>query len=212
MTELLFAENTKGRILKESLGLFNEQSFSQVTTAQIAAAASIREGNLWYHFKTKRDLALSHLDTLEQKLSKHLEEPLNTSMNEMVDHFINLIQLLWDFRYIMRDHIPVLDEDADGAARLQRLFAAVEQRVQTRLLAGKEEGLLDIKEDEIERVSVNAILIARYWFDYVRARHGNQALTKGASDAGMLQLGSLIKPYLTSEGRKILKQIIPEAG
>ncbi len=204
-------KSTKNRILTESLALFNEQSFADVTTAQIAAAAEIREGNLWYHFKAKRDLAFAHLEALEADLAEHLEAPIVSSIDETVNHFMKLIQTLWAYRYLMRDHLPALEEDADGATRLQRVFEAIEVRVKTRVKEAVKEGLLEIDDDAIEYLAVNAIIVARYWFDYVRARHGQQALTEAASDAGMFQLGSLMRPYLTAEGERMLSRIFSDA-
>ena len=45
----LFSKKTKGKILQESLLLFNEQTFKQTTTANIAKSSDVLEGSLWYH-------------------------------------------------------------------------------------------------------------------------------------------------------------------
>ena len=47
---------TRERIVEQALLLFNEQGYGAVTTAALAAHCGIAEGNLWYHFKTKRAL------------------------------------------------------------------------------------------------------------------------------------------------------------
>jgi len=47
--------DTRRNILEVSLGLFNERSPAQVTTAEIAASAGVAEGNLHYHFRRKAD-------------------------------------------------------------------------------------------------------------------------------------------------------------
>ena len=57
----LFSKKTKGTILKESLLLFNEQTFNQTTTANIAKSSNVLEGSLWYHFKSKKDLLVEHI-------------------------------------------------------------------------------------------------------------------------------------------------------
>ena len=56
---------TRGRIVTLALGLFNENGPDRVTTAQIAAAAGINEGNLYYHFRTKEALVAAVLDGFE---------------------------------------------------------------------------------------------------------------------------------------------------
>ncbi len=57
----LFSKKTKGKILQESLLLFNEQTFNQTTTANIAKTSNVLEGYLWYHFKSKKDLLVEHI-------------------------------------------------------------------------------------------------------------------------------------------------------
>ena len=47
---------TRDRILAQSLALFNDRGLGRVTTAEIAAACGIREGNLQYHFPRKSGL------------------------------------------------------------------------------------------------------------------------------------------------------------
>jgi AcrR family transcriptional regulator len=41
----LFSKKTKDRILKESLLLFNEQTFNSTTTASIAKSSEVLEGS-----------------------------------------------------------------------------------------------------------------------------------------------------------------------
>ena len=64
---------TRDRILKTARTLFNADRFGNVTTADLAAACGIAEGNLWYHFKNKRALleALSDafLEDVEDRLA-----------------------------------------------------------------------------------------------------------------------------------------------
>jgi AcrR family transcriptional regulator len=40
----LFSKKTKGKILQESLLLFNEQTFNQTTTSNIAKSSDVLEG------------------------------------------------------------------------------------------------------------------------------------------------------------------------
>ena len=47
---------TRDRIIDTARRLFNRLHYAHVTTAMLAAEVGIAEGNLWYHFKTKRDL------------------------------------------------------------------------------------------------------------------------------------------------------------
>ena len=57
---------TRDRILETALALFNQDGFAKVTTARIAAEVGISEGNLWYHFRTKRDLVVALWEQLAE--------------------------------------------------------------------------------------------------------------------------------------------------
>jgi AcrR family transcriptional regulator len=48
---------TRDRVLAVALNLFNERGVNAVTTAEIADAAGINEGNLYYYFQRKEQLA-----------------------------------------------------------------------------------------------------------------------------------------------------------
>ena len=61
-TTALFTDCTRDKLLKNSLQLFNRKGFTSVTTALLASSAKVREGTLWYHFKSKKSLVESHID------------------------------------------------------------------------------------------------------------------------------------------------------
>jgi len=47
---------TRGRIVKAALHLFNDKGYSNVTTHQIAHAADLSPGNLYYHYRNKDEI------------------------------------------------------------------------------------------------------------------------------------------------------------
>ena len=73
----LFSQKTKGKILQESLLLFNEQTFNQTTTASIAKSSNVLEGSLWYHFKSKKDLLVEHIKLFESSFKTNIENLLS---------------------------------------------------------------------------------------------------------------------------------------
>ena len=55
----MVAAHGRGRILAAARTLFAERGFDRTSTAQIAAAAQVPHGLIFYHFKTKMDLLLA---------------------------------------------------------------------------------------------------------------------------------------------------------
>ena len=49
-------EDTKQRILSESLRLFSENGYDAVSVAEIASAGGIKAPSLYKHYKSKRDI------------------------------------------------------------------------------------------------------------------------------------------------------------
>ncbi|MCP5023164.1 MAG: TetR/AcrR family transcriptional regulator [bacterium] len=55
------SEATRSRILEAARGLFLDQNFATVTTAQIGEAAEVTKGGLYHHFASKEELYLAFL-------------------------------------------------------------------------------------------------------------------------------------------------------
>ena len=115
--------DTRGNILEVSLGLFNERSPAQVTTAEIAAAAGIAEGNLHYHFRRKADLLVALFDMFEAEAMAAAVfelEPDDAPLTAYVDYQRKWFRLMWAHRWFYRD-----------AASLYSLAPALRLRVRT---------------------------------------------------------------------------------
>ncbi|MEM9738231.1 MAG: TetR/AcrR family transcriptional regulator [Pseudomonadota bacterium] len=203
-TRAAFGIKTKGRILSASLDLFNAFGFERVTTAQLAEAADVLDGTLWYHFKAKKDLPLAHLDVLEARLNDHLESPMATARSEVVDAILGMFDLLWDFRYLLRDPIAVVQDGEDSRARLKRIYQNVEQRTQDRLHQADALGLIDLDGVDVHSLAVSCFLVGRYWLDYASIRYGEDMDAATFRQMGIAQIVSLIRPYVTEGGNTLL--------
>lgn len=49
-------DNVKEKILDAATGLLNTQTFADISLAEIAAAAGVSKGTLYYHYKNKTDI------------------------------------------------------------------------------------------------------------------------------------------------------------
>ena len=78
-----FSDKTHSKILKHSLILFNDKGYSSVTTAGISKECNILEGTLWYHYNSKKNILVAHID-LFQKMFMEQIKPINYDKIENV--------------------------------------------------------------------------------------------------------------------------------
>ena len=92
------AGTAKARIERGALELFVEKSIEGVSTKSIAETASVSEGLLYRHFKSKADLAR----TLMQSIHTHLTALVRDNMDQSLDAAVS---------DIVRDYAALADED-----------------------------------------------------------------------------------------------------
>ncbi len=204
-----FGPKTKGKILTASLALFNADGFDRVRTAQIAEAADVLEGTLWYHFKAKQNLVLAHLDALERVLEMHFERPLGESGPQIAGYVVRGFQILWDFRYLLRDPLRTLLEEPTFPVRLQRTYERLEEKIQERLQAAADQGLLDLSKADRRALAISCILVGRHWPDYARIRHADDPDPDRDHRRGLYQLVTLLRPYYTKKAHRLFEGLDP---
>lgn len=161
--------STRDRIVETALRLFNEQGYGQVTTAALAAECGIAEGNLWYHFKTKRAL----VDALAERFAILIEArlALPEGPDPVADYARMLATMMAEFRafrFLYRDQ-PAYGEHVELIARgvsgwLERTYDQFERNL-ARLVAA---GLLDWPGERLRDLAINATIILRYGLEHFR--------------------------------------------
>lgn len=69
---------TKARILDSALTIFGEKGYHQATMAEIAEAARVGKGTLYWHFASKEDLFAGMVEQLTQGINLKLKSVLET--------------------------------------------------------------------------------------------------------------------------------------
>ena len=95
---------TRDRIVEVARGLFNEQGYGAVSTAALAEACGIAEGNLWYHYKTRRAL----LDAIGERFALAIEarlalRPASDPVGDYAAMVSAMMAEFRDFRFLYRD-------------------------------------------------------------------------------------------------------------
>jgi AcrR family transcriptional regulator len=197
------AVKTRDRISKAALALFNERGEAHVSLAQIAGRLGISEGNLWYHFRTKRDLVAALFAELEARIDHNLSRD-PASFGPLLAEFADCARQgyrdMWEYRFLYRHRFDP-DEECELALRIAALIERAHRHTERILAAMVERQLLRASPQEITELAANAWIISRYWLDYLQERHGVSRISEADLQAGVKQLFALYRPYLTEAAR-----------
>lgn len=199
---------TRARILSACRQLFNERGLANVTTADIANTVGINEGNLYYHFQRKEQLIESLFDEFETKLRQVAAAHLtyNGDSRRYAGYLVGWFNLMWDWRFFYRDGVAVYQFAPALRARVKTLSDYGQDQIRRAINDMIRTGLMRATEDEIESLIVNAWIVATYWIDYLRSRHGVTRITREHIEWGATQARSLIAPYLTPLGSELISR------
>ena len=206
--------NTRGRILEACRLLFNERGPTDVTTAQIAAAVGINEGNLYYHFQRKEQMLEALFDLFEQALRVVAAADLAYAGDapRYRDYLGGWFGLIWDWRFFYRDAGRVSRLAPGLRPRLKALSDEGEAQIRRALEGMRAAGLMQATAEQTERLLVNAWIVSTYWIDYLRSRHGIADVKREHIDQGIRQVLELFVPYLTPRGLELTLPGRPDAA
>jgi len=194
---------TRAKILAACRVLFNARGPAEVTTAEIAQAVGISEGNLHYHFRRKQQILVALFEAFEAALDRVSEnrrrrqrrageEPYRVYLNDWFN-------LMWEWRCFYGAGVYRL-----APALKPRLMALTDRgqaKVRQALLDMVDEGLLVATPGQIDRLVVNAWIVATYWIDYLRTRQGVEVITRDHLRWGFAQVQVLFAPYVAADDK-----------
>ena len=192
---------TAERILDASRRAFNAKGYAATSVTEIAASLDMSQGNLTYHFSTKRDLATALEDDLLVVMKHHrAAEKKGTLPEDYIDHLLFGMQLTWRYRFLLRD-------------RMHYAGTPVGQRPDSELTADYEGliALLNRIEDEglfikgiaprIETLGRSLWIVSRYWVDYLRELEGLEQVSWEDQKRGIDHHLAVLFPYLKASAR-----------
>jgi AcrR family transcriptional regulator len=190
--------STPERILDAALKLFNEQGSARVTTADIAAAAAMAEGNLHYHFRKKEHLieALFARFQAEELLTAEQSLANPSDPAAYMDYSKGWFELMWNFRCFYRDATTLFAQ----APQLRPLFAKTQIRARAAvarvLTLAVENNLMRGTPAQIERLVTNVWIVSSYWMDFLSSNTGSKSLSRQDLAWGFAQIAALYEPYM----------------
>lgn len=198
---------TRERILSASLALFNEIGPERATTAEIAKAVGINEGNLYYHFRTKESLLLALFERFEDEALAlaHMASKAPSQTPATYSGFLrHWFSLVWAHRFFFRDlpgviaTAPTLDKPILAMSAGMRLVGDDMFR------KAQDAGLMAVPDTEREPLLANIWIVSTYWAVYLSLQQGVRDLGPAHLSWGFNQVASLLRPYLSQQAREDL--------
>ena len=206
-TTNLFSDCTRDKLLKNSLELFNRKGFVEVTTSLLASSAKVREGTLWYHFKSKKSLVESHIELFKTNIDLELETINKIDLENLIKKLFSNYYFNWDFRYLFRDNlINYFSSDQSLADKLNNLNQIRFNKIKEEALLGRDIGIFNFKDNELEDLSEIIFLVADNWFSLSSRKYPDKD-ESFLIQRGMGLLIRVLEPHLSQESKKIVKNI-----
>ena len=110
--------STADRIITVSRHLFNKKGYAATSLTEIADEVGISQGNLSYHFPTKKDLvARLQEDVHIQTQARQAALVPGPIADDYVEHLLFAMTLMWENRFIFRDRVQYTDEELSTPTR-----------------------------------------------------------------------------------------------
>ncbi|MBL0022754.1 MAG: TetR/AcrR family transcriptional regulator [Sphingomonadales bacterium] len=162
---------TRDRIVEAARRLFNERGYGEVTTAALASHLGMAEGNLWYHFKTKRALleaiAAHYADSIAARLRLH-----PGMATDCVEDYVALLKTCMHefrtFRFLFRDQATYGEHVESISAQAPHWLEASFVQFEEHLAALVDHRLLDWPRGQLRDLAINATIILRYGLEHFR--------------------------------------------
>lgn len=204
---------TRDRILAEALALFNAEGYAVVTTAALAAHCGIAEGNLWYHFKTKRAL----LDAIGARFAAGIEERLALApVGDPVSAYARMIEQMMaefrEFRFLYRDQYAFGELPGTVQPNAARWNRATFAQLEAHFAALLDAGLLDWPRERLHDLAVNATIVLRFGLEHYRELGEPTGAGSGVVERVLLRHLTLFEHALDPAAARRLRAAIAEIG
>ena len=198
---------TREKIIKESLSLFNENTFELSTTNLIAKRSDVLEGSLWYHFNSKNDLVSVHLGLFEESFNEQQAHSQSDNQKDLIFGIFSIYEVVWDFRYLMRDSFEQFSTDFPGLnKKIDVINSEIDNWAKNTIMHARDLGVLHIKDGDIDSIVEISLIIGRHWLDYSMKKYPSKSNTY-LRKKGINLLIKNFYPYLSPESKEIMDSL-----
>lgn len=202
---------TRDRILAEARLLFNERGYGNVPISELSDHLGMSEGNLWYHFKSKRAL----LEALSAQFASEITSRLAIfplADDDVVEAYADLLGRMMAelrrHRFLYRDQADYGEHCDIVLSNLPDWYAQTRGQLIDHYRLMVEQGLLDWPQDRLPDLATNATLILRYGLEYQRELGIDMAAGAGSVRRTLLQHLTLFEDKLDPDAAMRLRHAI----
>ena len=201
---------TKQRILDSAKRLFNDQRYGNVTIKEIAADLGISTGNVWYHYKDKREILRGlNEEFLVAAKQRMALLPSGGAVIPEFGHFIAVLNAeIRDYRFMYRDQADYGEHTEILREALPDIYGGTLGQVQAFLAEMHAQGVMAIKQDDIRQLSEVVVSLARYALEFYResAVAGPDEMVAQSINAQCFILNRFLSPEVAEQLRQALEE------
>lgn len=191
--------NTKEKIIRTSIALFNLHGERAITTNHIASNLNISPGNLYYHFKNKEDI-IRHIFALytEHLISRF--KPLNEDKEpfaQLTRYLDSLFELMWRYHFFYDNLTDILSRDRELKKNYIEFQEMLFQQVRAVIMSLRARGVIEVSDPDAAELADMLKMSVSFWTPYVKARRLTGVLEQQDIYNGMIKVLMLFKPYAT---------------
>ena len=201
--------NTKEKIIRTSIALFNLHGERAITTNHIASNLGISPGNLYYHFKNKEDIIRNIFELYRDHLSTHFK-PLDTShepLEQLTQYLDSLFELMWRYHFFYDNLTDILAKDSELKKQYIDFQADLFNQVRSVVIGLRRAGVIKISDDDASEFAHMLKMTVSFWTPYVKARRMTGVLEQQDIYNGIVKVLVLVKPYCTDLSFKKISEL-----
>jgi len=200
------ARNTKDRILKTALSLFNQFGEPNVTTNAIADGLEMSPGNLHYHFPSKTDVVSSLFEQYEKKMVSLLATPPDRAadLEDIWLLFHLSFEVMGEYQFIYRDLTNLCLRHRGIHQKFLALLALAKQTATILVEDLRDSGLMEASDEEAASLIDSVLLISNFWLanDRIVSKDGKPQPHRAVG----LVMG-VISPLLVPQARELASHL-----
>ncbi len=196
--------NTKEKILRTALKLFNDNDTKSITTNHIAKASGISPGNLYYHFKNKEDI-IRALYRQMRDIIDFENKKLPDDLCEMKNYCDFVAKTWWEYRFLRKELLLLINRDKhlanevleDNKKQYEKLLKLISHLI--------EKGCLkEIDKETTVFLADTIMLYSQFWTPHLLLL--GEKVDKKSAKRVTEQIERVFYPYLTEKSKKNLQE------